>query len=119
MAKYFKLEFKSHEATPIKIDDKIKEQCELRIKAKMREKRINLFASNDVDKSLLEILQNAIQKDNIFVQISDKIDENALNLRLIHNKNYYEKTGLDDPYFVSKNATLHHITQEDFFKKRS
>lgn len=47
------------------------------------------------------------------VNIGD-LSENALNIRIIRNKDYYKNNSLLDEYCNDKNFLVHHITTDDF-----
>ena len=42
------------------------------------------------------------------------LSENALNIRVIRNKQFYEDNSLSDEYCKDKNYLVHHITTDDF-----
>ncbi|MCY1719235.1 hypothetical protein OU798_02725 [Prolixibacteraceae bacterium Z1-6] len=46
------------------------------------------------------------------VKISNKVKKNGFNIKLLHNRNYYEKYKLTDPHKASVN--VQHITSQDF-----
>ena len=65
-------------------------------------------------KGKISILKEKIKEcfPNISIKTSSKEDENCNNIKLIHNKEYYDKYDLKDVY--SKNVSVQHITFQDF-----
>jgi hypothetical protein len=58
-------------------------------------------------------LQSLIETEyNITVGRSDDVVEGALNICVLHNKEFYEENNLNDPYQKFKDASLQHITVE-------
>ena len=51
-------------------------------------------------------------KYGVEAAITDEVSGNALNIRVIHNADYYDAG--TDKYLVSKDAAIQHITMEDF-----
>ncbi len=69
---------------------------------------------NEDSSEHLENISEEVQKfvKNSEVKISKKINKNGYNIKLIHNKSYYEKYNQPDPYKPSDN--IQHVTVEDF-----
>ena len=65
-----------------------------------------------------DIVELIKEKYDITAKIGTKLSKAALNIRLIHNKQYYEKLE-NDPYneHLAK-YTIQHITFEDFYHSR-
>ncbi len=65
-------------------------------------------------------LQSALEeKYGIKSKMSKRIVKDAYNIRLIHNADYYEERGLEDPHLDLENTALQHITYEDFKLKNA
>lgn len=74
---------------------------------------LDLVQDEDSDEHLKEVhdeLKNIIPKANI--EIAKKENTNGYNLKLIHNRSYYEKYEKEDPYKAS--SISQHFTLEDF-----
>lgn len=56
-------------------------------------------------------------KYGVEAAITDEVSGNALNIRVIHNADYYDAG--TDRYLVSKDAAIQHITMEDFASPES
>lgn len=68
---------------------------------------------NEESQSFCTDLQNLIkEKYQLKVSIGKKINNKALNIRVIHNEDYYN--GIHDPYKKYVNTAVQHITLEDF-----
>ncbi|MFR5876371.1 MAG: hypothetical protein ACLUFN_07770, partial [Eubacterium sp.] len=69
---------------------------------------------DDYSKKFIDnVICTFYKKFSVDIKSGMQIDTNALNIRVIHNKAYYN--GINDPYIESKeNAAIQHITFEDF-----
>lgn len=56
-------------------------------------------------------------KYGVEAAITDEVSRNALNIRIIHNANYYDVG--TDKYLISKDTVIQHITVEDFTSPES
>jgi len=125
-----------------KIQDKLSDYLKLSFEEKEVENSIRLNGSGqkEINKILLdeklslniinslgeegidytEILEKKLK--SLFpqnsVSVSNKLSFNNLNLRIVHNKEYYDKNNLDDSYSINS-GIVQHITTEDFNFKSS
>lgn len=79
---------------------------------------INLSNSPEYDDEFIDLF-NFIKSKNIFkIKLSNKISNDGFNLIYLHNKEYYEQKGYNDPYKKFKSQALtQHITIEDCVDK--
>ena len=68
--------------------------------------------SNEFLSDLIDQLSELVPGLNL--EKADTLDEQSLNIRLIHNKEYYEKYKVEDPYKNTTDSTVQHLTYEDF-----
>lgn len=106
-----------------------------KLKKEFKGKKLNIINAIDDDNGSSEFFCRKLQdkiKDiftdeekflkndkvlNFTIDVSDKEDSEALNLRVIHSKPYYENQKKKDAYRVYKDIPVQHITFEDFPKK--
>ncbi len=90
---------------------------ELAVKAFLSDKTVKLIdcVKNQQSEELCENIINIIrEKYGCSVESGSRLSKKALNLRLIHNKDYYQ-TEKDDPHQDDlRGFTVQHITFEDF-----
>ena len=86
----------------------LSQQC-VNIVDAIKDKASEVFCSKIAD-----ILKG---KYGIEADRTDKISRNALNIRVIHNADYYDAGA--DKYLISKDTVIQHITMEDFTSPES
>lgn len=89
-----------------------------RLEEMVGEKEINLIDNIKDEYSNLFLNKVKMKIHEIFpgskITMGKKISKNKFNIKLIHDKDYYEDSK-DDPYFSTvKGAAVQHITFEDF-----
>ena len=73
---------------------------------------VDTIGSEDSAHFCKDIKLLLMDKYGIKAELSKRVSKEALNIRVIHHKDYYE--GSDDPHAVFANAAVQHITFEDF-----
>ena len=82
----------------------------------LNERKIKIIDTIDNDSSknfCKEVIRIFDQKYNVKIKEGKRASSNYLNIKVIHNKEYYD--GINDPYsHETNNTAIQHITFEDF-----
>jgi len=90
---------------------------ENKIKEFYKSKSIKIFDSieDDASKKLATELFNFLTEKYLLTNVQlGKLDKNALNFKIIHNKKHYEDNNLVDDYQLYTGFNIQHIALEDF-----
>lgn len=81
--------------------------------------KINDNSSKYFCEQIKTAYENLFNSDNLTIKISSKIENNSLNINVIHNKTYYEiNTDEKDTYEVSSKNVIQNVTIEDFTQNK-
>ena len=118
--KFLELPF-SQEKT--EFDRKLSDSVKAKIKAFYQKNHIVINIANSLKddqeaKKLAQDLQTFLTDQEREYKVPNvsrgNLSENALNIRIIRNKDYYKNNSLTDEYCNDKSFLVHHITTDDF-----
>lgn len=107
----------------IEFDKKLSDGIKAKIKAFYQNRSIVINIADSLRddheaKSLAQDLQTFLtdqEREYKILQVrTGDLSENALNIRIIRNKDYYKNNSLRDEYYNGRNFLVHHITVDDF-----
>ena len=77
---------------------------------------VNLCEDEQCIAQLKKLMMHAFDKNNINqndISVGQELDENKINIRIIHNSDYYKNSELKDDHITSMNFAIQHITLEE------
>lgn len=77
---------------------------------------VNLCEDKQCTDQLIYLMMHAFDKKNINendISVGQGLDKNKINIRIIHNSDYYKNNKLQDDHIASINFAIQHITLEE------
>lgn len=114
----------SYQGNEIEKTYRLKSSESSRINSILKEASRKIHIFNGVSEEGSDYVEVLVQSltalfPNLSISTSGKHRDNALNIKLVHNRSYYNDNNIPDPYQTAKGVTQH-LTIEDFnFKSNS